>query len=147
MIFSPDGHTRPFDRGGDGTVFGSGAGLVLLKRLEDAVAEGDRIRAVIKGSAVNNDGAAKVGYTAPSIAGQEAVIREVFEETGVHVTDPVYKGSQPWPFPSSLMLGFVAESDGGEIELRSSLSASKTRKMSTPTSAAWWQNAFTTSSA
>ena len=70
MIFSPDGHTRPFDRRGDGTVFGSGAGLVLLKRLEDAVAEGDRIRAVVRGSAVNNDGAEeKTGFSAPSVAG------------------------------------------------------------------------------
>ncbi len=71
---SADGHCRPFDARAKGTVFGSGAGVVLLKRLEDALADGDHIYAVIKGFAVNNDGSAKVGYTAPSIDGQANVI-------------------------------------------------------------------------
>ncbi len=73
-ILSPDGHCRAFDADAAGTVIGSGAGLVVLKRLADALADGDTIHAVIKGSALNNDGAAKVGYTAPSIDGQAEVI-------------------------------------------------------------------------
>ncbi|MCP4688243.1 MAG: type I polyketide synthase, partial [Desulfobacterales bacterium] len=73
-ILSPDGHCRAFDARASGTVNGSGAGVVLLKRLEDALADGDAVRAVIRGSAVNNDGAAKVGYTAPGVEGQAGVI-------------------------------------------------------------------------
>lgn len=74
MILSPDGHCRAFDAAAQGTVFGSGVGIVILKRLADAIADGDHIRAIIKGSAINNDGAAKVGYTAPSVDGQATVI-------------------------------------------------------------------------
>ncbi len=75
-ILSPDGHCRAFDAKAQGTVFGNGVGVVLLKRLEDAIADGDTIHAVIKGSAINNDGAVKVGYTAPSVDGQAEVIAE-----------------------------------------------------------------------
>jgi len=74
MILSPDGHCRAFDARAQGTVPGNGVGMVLLKRLEDALAEGDTIYAVIKGTALNNDGALKVGYTAPSVDGQAEVI-------------------------------------------------------------------------
>ncbi|HEV2509945.1 non-ribosomal peptide synthetase/type I polyketide synthase [Bosea sp. (in: a-proteobacteria)] len=73
-IVSTDGHCRPFDAGASGTIFGSGAGLVVLKRLEDAVADRDQIYAVIRGVGVNNDGAGKVGFTAPSVDGQAAAI-------------------------------------------------------------------------
>ncbi|MGH6812120.1 MAG: amino acid adenylation domain-containing protein [Methylocella sp.] len=73
-MVSPDGHCRTFDAEAAGTVFGSGAGVVLLKRLDAALADGDPIRAVIRGSAVNNDGARKVGYTAPSSDGQAKAI-------------------------------------------------------------------------
>ncbi|RIK37179.1 MAG: polyketide synthase [Chloroflexi bacterium] len=73
-IASPDGHCRAFDAKARGTVTGNGVGIVLLKRLSDALADGDNIRAVIKGVAVNNDGSSKVGYTAPSINGQAQVI-------------------------------------------------------------------------
>jgi amino acid adenylation domain-containing protein len=73
-MVSPDGHCRTFDAEAAGTVFGSGAGVVLLKRLDAALADGDPIRAVIRGSAVNNDGARKVGYTAPSSDGQAKVV-------------------------------------------------------------------------
>lgn len=73
-IASPDGHCRTFDSKAQGTVGGSGVGIVVLKRIQDARADGDRIIALIKGSAVNNDGANKVGYTAPRIEGQAKVI-------------------------------------------------------------------------
>ena len=75
-IASPDGHCRAFDSKAQGTVSGNGAGVVLLKRLDDALADGDIVLAVIRGSAVNNDGAAKVGFTAPGVAGQVAVVSE-----------------------------------------------------------------------
>ena len=74
-ILSPDGHCRAFDAKAGGTLVGSGVALVVLKRLEDALRDGDTIHAIIKGSAANNDGADKAGYTAPSISGQTAVIR------------------------------------------------------------------------
>ena len=73
-ILSPDGQCHAFDHRAQGTVFGSGAGVVVLRRLADAVRDGDHIWAVIKGSAVNNDGAAKAGYLAPSVDGQAAAI-------------------------------------------------------------------------
>ncbi|HEV3456784.1 MAG TPA: SDR family NAD(P)-dependent oxidoreductase, partial [Thermoanaerobaculia bacterium] len=73
-IFSPDGHCRPFDAAAAGTVDGEGVGLVVLKRLAEAVADGDTIAAVILGSAINNDGSGKLGYTAPSVDGQADVV-------------------------------------------------------------------------
>ncbi|WP_055701147.1 type I polyketide synthase [Streptomyces silaceus] len=76
MIFSPDGHCRAFDAKAQGTVIGNGVGVVALKRLSDALADGDTVHAVIKGTAVNNDGSDKTGYTAPSVQGQAAVIAE-----------------------------------------------------------------------
>ncbi|HEX3556708.1 MAG TPA: amino acid adenylation domain-containing protein [Thermoanaerobaculia bacterium] len=82
-IYSPDGHCRVFDRNAQGTVTGSGVGVVVLKRLADAVAAGDTILAVIRGSAVNNDGASKVGFTAPSVEGQVAVISEALAAAGI----------------------------------------------------------------
>jgi acyl transferase domain-containing protein/thioesterase domain-containing protein/acyl carrier protein len=75
-ILSPDGHCHAFDEGSQGTVFGSAVGVVVLRRLSDALADGDHIHAVIKGSAINNDGALKVGYMAPSVDGQAAAISE-----------------------------------------------------------------------
>ena len=74
-ILSPDGHCRAFDARAQGTLAGSGVGVVVLKRLEEALADGDYIHAVIRGSAINNDGSAKVGYAAPSVEGQSRVIR------------------------------------------------------------------------
>ncbi len=82
-IVSPDGHCRAFDANAGGTVFGNGLGVVVLKRLEDAISDRDYIHAVIKGSAINNDGSLKVGYTAPSIDGQTAVISEAMALAGV----------------------------------------------------------------
>lgn len=75
-ILSSDGHCRPFAADAGGTLFGSGAGAIILKRFDDAVAMGDTIHAVIKGSAVNNDGSHKVSYMAPSVEGQAAAIHE-----------------------------------------------------------------------
>jgi acyl transferase domain-containing protein/surfactin synthase thioesterase subunit/acyl carrier protein len=80
---SPDGRCRPFAADAQGTIFGSGAGVVVLKRLEDALADNDTIHAVIKGSAINNDGAAKIGYTAPSVDGQAQVIAEALANAQV----------------------------------------------------------------
>ncbi|MHB2147702.1 type I polyketide synthase [Calditrichota bacterium LG25] len=74
MILSKDGHCRAFDAKASGTVSGNGAGIVVLKRLEDALKDGDHIYAIIKGSAFNNDGANRIGYTAPSVDGQSQVI-------------------------------------------------------------------------
>jgi amino acid adenylation domain-containing protein len=74
MIMSPDGHCRAFDAKAQGTIGGNGVGIVVLKKLEQALADGDYIQAVIKGSAINNDGSLKVGYTAPSVDGQTNVI-------------------------------------------------------------------------
>jgi acyl transferase domain-containing protein len=73
-IMSPDGHCRAFDARAEGTVGGNGAGIVVLRRLEDALAAGDHILAIIRGTAINNDGSEKVGYTAPSLNGQAQVI-------------------------------------------------------------------------
>jgi acyl transferase domain-containing protein len=83
MILSPDGHCRTFDANAQGTVPGNGVGIVVLKRLADAVAEGDQIYAVIKGSAVNNDGSLRVGFTAPGVAGQAEVIATAHEIAGI----------------------------------------------------------------
>jgi len=103
-ILSPDGHCHAFDHRAQGTVFGSGAGAVALRRLSDAVADGDHIWAVIKGSAINNDGAAKAGYLAPSVDGQSAAVRKALTAarvnpetidyvechgTGTYIGDPI----------------------------------------------------------
>ena len=83
MILSPDGRCRPFDARSNGTTIGNGAGLVVLRRLEDALTDGDTVHAVILGSAVNNDGSSKIGYTAPSIEGQSGVVLEAQLVAGV----------------------------------------------------------------
>ncbi|HEV7514701.1 MAG TPA: type I polyketide synthase, partial [Thermoanaerobaculia bacterium] len=82
-LASPDGHCRAFDARAAGTIFGSGVGVVVLKRLGDALADGDRVRAVIKGSAINNDGSVKVSYTAPSVEGQAEVIAAAQAVAGI----------------------------------------------------------------
>ena len=82
-MVSPDGVCRAFDAQAEGTIFGAGAGVILLKRLSDALADGDTILAVIKGSATNNDGARKVSYMAPSVDGQAEVIALAQAAAGV----------------------------------------------------------------
>lgn len=89
-ILSPDGHCRPFDAKSAGTVFGSGAGAIVVKRLSDALDDGDTIHAVIKGSAINNDGAMKVGYLAPGVDGQADVIREALAAADVDAASVSY---------------------------------------------------------
>jgi acyl transferase domain-containing protein len=83
LMMSADGHCRAFDARADGTVFGDGVGLVVLKSLEKAMADRDHIRAVIKGSAVNNDGNHKSGFTAPSADGQARVIKAAQGAAGI----------------------------------------------------------------
>lgn len=83
-IFSIDGHCRAFDSRSSGTISGSGAGIVVLKRLADAIADGDNIYAMILGSAINNDGSDKVNYNAPSVDGQAKVIIEALGAAGVN---------------------------------------------------------------
>ncbi|WP_155349073.1 type I polyketide synthase [Acrocarpospora pleiomorpha] len=87
---SPDGHVRTFDAQAKGSMFGDGAAVVLLKRLSDAIRDGDHIWAVIRGSAMNNDGALKVGYTAPSVVGQARVIADAMADARVTGEDISY---------------------------------------------------------
>ena len=89
-ILSPDGHCRAFDEQAQGTVWGDGVGIVVLKRLADAIADGDIVHAVIRGTAINNDGSAKVGYTAPGVEGQAAVVRRAQAVAGVTPDDITY---------------------------------------------------------
>src|ERR1700735_2034270 len=83
MNLSPRGHCRVFDAKAQGTIFGRGVGMVLLKPLAAAMRDGDHIYATIRGSAINNDGALKAGFTAPSVTGQAAVIAEALANAGV----------------------------------------------------------------
>ncbi len=89
-ILSPDGHCRAYDAKAQGTVGGTGAGVVVLKRAEEAVEDGDEVIAVIKGYAINNDGGQKVGFTAPSVEGQAAVISEALANAGVSAETVTY---------------------------------------------------------
>ncbi|HZF07303.1 MAG TPA: amino acid adenylation domain-containing protein [Thermoanaerobaculia bacterium] len=118
-ILSPDGHCRTFDARGQGTIFGSGLGVVVLRRLEEALAAGDRIRAVIKGSAVNNDGAAKVGFTAPRVEGQAKVIRTALRAAEVDPGTVTYIEAHGTATP----LG-----DPIELQALTEVFASRTRK-------------------
>ncbi len=90
QILSSDGYCRAFDKDASGTIFGEGVGIVVLKRLEDALSDRDTIYAVIRGIAVNNDGADKVGYTAPGVEGQAAVIATAQAMSGVTADEISY---------------------------------------------------------
>jgi phthiocerol/phenolphthiocerol synthesis type-I polyketide synthase E len=87
---SRDGHCRPFDAKASGTVFGAGAGVVLLKRLSAAVADGDAVRAVVRSVVANNDGSDKIGFSAPSVSGQSAAIAEAIGLSGCGPRDISY---------------------------------------------------------
>ena len=87
---SPDGHTRTFDAHAHGTVFADATAMVLLKRLDDALADGDTVHAVIKGTAINNDGSLKAGYTAPSVERQAEVVALALADAGLTAEDLSY---------------------------------------------------------
>jgi acyl transferase domain-containing protein/acyl carrier protein len=87
---SPDGHCRTFDAQAKGTLFGDGVGVVVLKRLSEALEDGDPICAVIKGSAINNDGSLKVSYTAPSVVGQTKVVEMALAVAGIEASTISY---------------------------------------------------------
>ncbi len=89
-ILSPDGHCRAFDHRSRGTVFGSGLGVVVLRRMQDAIDDRDHIYAVVKASAINNDGSEKAGYLAPSVDGQAGAIAEALEVAGLSADDISY---------------------------------------------------------
>jgi acyl transferase domain-containing protein len=89
-IMSADGHCRPFDAEATGTVGGEGVAAVVLKRLSDAVADGDDVYAVLLGSAANNDGHDKIGYSAPGVAGQVDVVRAALRDAGVSASTVDY---------------------------------------------------------
>lgn len=89
-IYSRSGHVRPFSADADGTVFGDGVGVVVLRRLEDALRDGDPVHAVVLGSATNNDGADRAGFTAPGARGQAALLLEALSDAGVSTRDVQY---------------------------------------------------------
>ncbi len=89
-MLSPDGHTRPFDVSAQGTTFNNGAAMIVVKRLDDALADGDRIYAVIRGAALNNDGADKMSFSAPSVDGQAAVVAMAHAQAGVEPESITY---------------------------------------------------------
>ncbi len=83
-IFSPDGHCRPFDADGAGTLFSDGAGAVVLKRLDDALRDGDRIYATIRGLGINNDGSRKASFSAPTVSGEAGAIAMALQDANFH---------------------------------------------------------------
>ncbi len=89
-MLSPDGRTRPFSAQAGGTVFSDGAAVLLLRRLSDALADGDTIHAIVRGVAINNDGGDKASFTAPSVRGQEAVVAAALREAGVAAREVDY---------------------------------------------------------
>ncbi|MER8906030.1 type I polyketide synthase, partial [Mesorhizobium sp. M0772] len=119
-ILSRDGHCRTFDARAGGSVMGSGVGLVVLKRLDEALADGDLVRAVIRGSAVNNDGATRAGYTAPSVDGQAAVIAEALANAGVpaHSIGYLEAHGTATPLGDAVELAATIKAFGGRQERR-----------------------------
>lgn len=89
-ILSPDGHCRAFDAQSEGTIFGSGVGILVLKRLADAIEAGDTVHAVLRASAINNDGSGKVNYLAPSVDGQASAIAEAIALAGITADSITY---------------------------------------------------------
>ncbi|MGX7674551.1 amino acid adenylation domain-containing protein [Plantactinospora sp. DSM 117369] len=119
-VLSPDGHCRPFDEAARGTVPGSGVGVVVLRRLSEALADGDVVHAVLRGSAVNNDGAAKVGYTAPSVRGQAAVIRQALATADVSPESVQYLEGHgtATPLGDPIEVAALVEAFGGRGRVR-----------------------------
>ncbi len=129
-IASPDGLCRAFDAAANGTVGGDGVGIVVLKRLSRALADGDTVRAVLLGSAVNNDGAAKVGFTAPGVDGQTAAIRAALGEVDPATIDYVEAHGTGTPLGDPIEVAALtrafARGDRPRIPGRTALSALKT---------------------
>ncbi|MBO3461240.1 type I polyketide synthase [Aetokthonos hydrillicola] len=123
MILSPDGHCRAFDAKAAGTVGGNGVGVVVLKRLGDAIADGDYIHAIIKGSAINNDGANKVGYTAPSVDGQAAVISEAHAVARIDPKTITYIETHGTgtPLGDPIEIAALTKAFSGKIHLKSAI--------------------------
>ncbi|MFL5542434.1 MAG: type I polyketide synthase, partial [Longimicrobiaceae bacterium] len=117
-ILAPDGHCRAFDARAAGTVGGSGAGIVVLKRYADAVRDGDTIHAVVRGSAINNDGAGKVGFTAPSVKGQAQAITEALAVAGVDASTLSYVETHGTgtPLGDPVEIAALAEAFGADPE-------------------------------
>ena len=115
-MLSPDGHTRSFDADAQGTVFSDGAAVVLLKRLSDALRDGDPIYALIRGAAINNDGGIKASFTAPSSAGQAAVITMALDNAGVDARSISYVETHGTATP----LGDPIEIEGLTLAFRQS---------------------------
>ena len=111
LIYSPDGHCRAFDAEAKGTIFGNGVGIVALKRYSEAVMDGDHIYAVIKGSAVNNDGALKADYTSPGAQGQSEVIIKALELAQVNPESITYVEAHGTgtPIGDPLEIGAIAQ--------------------------------------
>ncbi len=116
-ILSPDGHCRAFDDAAAGTLFGSGAGIVVLRRLEDALRDRDNIYAVIRGSAVNNDGSQKAGYLAPSVDGQARAAAEALAVAGVEPSTVSYIEAHGTgtPVGDPIELAALAQAYGGAV--------------------------------
>ncbi|MGE5343809.1 MAG: amino acid adenylation domain-containing protein [Candidatus Omnitrophota bacterium] len=119
MILSPDGHCRAFDDHAQGTIGANGGGIVVLKRLEDAINDGDAIQAIIKGSAMNNDGVQKIGFTAPSVEGQSEAIKEALRIAQVEPESIGYVETHGTGTPlgdpvefEALVLGFHTDKKG-----------------------------------
>ncbi|MEA2691734.1 MAG: hypothetical protein QOJ16_1121, partial [Acidobacteriota bacterium] len=117
-ILSPDGHCRPFDAAAGGAVDGDGAGIVVLKRLAEALADGDHIHAVILGSAINNDGAVKIGYTAPSARGQADVVAlaQALAEVAPETISYVETHGTATPLGDPIEISALAQVFGGSEE-------------------------------
>ncbi len=142
-LYSPDGYCRSFDKQAGGTVFGSGVGVVALRRYDDAIRDGDHIYAVIRGAAINNDGAVKIGFTAPSARGQAEVITTAqaiagvepesiqyieAHGTGTHLGDPIEVSALTEVFRNSTRKkGFCAigsvKSNVGHLEAAAGIAA------------------------
>ncbi|MCP4149253.1 MAG: acyltransferase domain-containing protein, partial [bacterium] len=128
MIFSPDGHCRAFDEQAQGTVKGEGAGIVVLKMLEDAIEDRDTIHAVIKGTAINNDGSRKVGFAAPSIEGEIEAINAalLMAEVEPHTIGYVEAHGTGTPLGDPIEIEALKVAYGTEIEKKCPIGSVKT---------------------
>ncbi|MCB0809398.1 MAG: amino acid adenylation domain-containing protein, partial [Flavobacteriales bacterium] len=121
-MYSPDGSTRTFDAAGKGTSFSDGVGIVVLRRLEDALADGDHIHAVVHGVAVNNDGSDKASFTAPSVRGQAEVVASAQADAGIDASRITYVEAHGTATPlgdpievEALTLAFRQAADQGQF--------------------------------